>query len=244
MDWKLASSTVTLPIEFMVEGDYVIPDSESIKLTLRNTTGSVIAGFNALLLDDVSGSTMALTIPPEANSLGSGATFEARFVRIDFKVQGLPYAVQAVYRIAPFLPIQATKQEVRDLIGAQYNELPDSAIDLVGAYYTLMVEHADVLPQALTATGTAAMAANKALALQAAIDTAPSWPMRLVVTESQDTTQYRRPKVDFAKLRDSLEAQLVAQLALMAALVNDASNAISPLTLLVLTSPTDVITNA
>ena len=51
MIYAVAGESLTFPVKFAVNGDLVVPDADSVTVTLRNQAGSIISGWNKKAVD-------------------------------------------------------------------------------------------------------------------------------------------------------------------------------------------------
>lgn len=240
--WTIAGDEVTLNLDLTFDGQFVQPDPGTVKVTLRDTDGLSFEGWLDKVLPDPMGTSVSLVIPGEVNTLQDSSEIEVRYVRLTFKVEGRPRAVNITYRISPFVPLQASPEGVQALLGATEKEVPASSIDVLAAYYKLMETYADTLGRGIKSTKASAnIAANKAVELQAALEQMPALSAKLMQSESQDNAMYTRMKVDLPALHRALEIQLAETLKAIGDSLDGASQE-AILSLMLLTTPTDVIT--
>lgn len=216
MLWHLSGEDLTLRFDFLSEGALVVPDADSISLTLRDHQGALIAPYNPELHPSA-GTSLEVVISGASNTLALADTVESRFVTLTYRVNGVPRTIRNNYKISEFLPISATPVDVRNLLGLIEDELPDDEVDLYQAYYQLLMDNAG-LSAALGATTVANLLANRAIALQAALLLAPGLPARFgqrSTSADQEFTRFANLKVD--ELVEKLEAELETTLAEMAA---------------------------
>lgn len=240
MDWRLSGQDQAVLLMFKFDGQFVVPDGASVRLTVRGNDGAALAG--ATLPETIDSTQTTVTVPAASNSLPDGKLFETRYVRLDFTVNGVPSFAQSAYRIHRFIPHAVDADAVRALVGADSQELPDNDIDPISAYFSLLSEHGSKITQALSNSDVTCLAANKAIALRTAIDLCPSLPSRLVKMEKADTSQFQRVDMDFKKLEDDLRAQLVAALDVITTGTVGVSTVTEIPTFFVVTNQTDRIT--
>lgn len=241
MNWHLDNKASSLYVEFLSDGEFVVPDSGSLFLTLRGNAGAVIGGYDNLALPDVTVSTMSYTVPQAVNVIGA-VDFETRYSRVDFKVGGKPFVSEQTYKLGPFVPISAEEAEVRAIFGVRDLELPDADIDLRGAYYLLKEAYPEAMATALTTTATSWWA-NRAIVLTAAQQVAPSMPVRALKEEGLNNATQIRASIDWERLMAAISSELAATIGkLQEAASVSSSGGLTPL--LVLSLPTDPVTNA
>lgn len=236
--WQTSGSSISVYVEFRKDGEFVIPDSNSIYLTIRGNNGVAIGGYNKVLQSNPGLSTWLLTVSGIVNTVVSG--IESRYVLLEFTNGGVPCTFVCNYKLSPFLPILATPADVRNLLGVRDTELPDSEVDLYEAYFYLLRSN-PLLASALVSTTDQSLHANKAIALQAALSMLPSMPVRAMKEESLSNAGQIRANIDWELLRASLEGDLGNSLGNMV-LTTSVPFTYTPLFAVV--TPTDPVTNA
>lgn len=241
MKWNLAGKALALYVEFRQDGEFVIPDVGSLKLTLRGNNGVVISGYNEAVLPDCPVSTTTIGISSTLNTI-IALTFETRYVRVDFTVGGRPLAIESSYRLAPFLPLTATPADVRSVFGARDSELPDSEIDLMEGYFTLLEDYPIAMAGALATSATSRWA-NLAVTFKTSLQLIASMPVRVLKEEALNNASQSRGKIDWEALQAQIEAGLGVVLGKLEAAAQ-VPGGTSRTPLLVLSLPTDPVTNA
>lgn len=240
MNWFQAGEDLTFDIEIIVNGVPSQPDEGTVTFSVRNQSGQVIAGLNQQPIT-VPGTTASIRVPADANALADGSDTESRFVTLSYIAGGQSRQQRAAYSLHPFLPIEASEDAVRSLLGISSDELPDDDIELVPAYYDLLAENGDVFRDAFTSTNMLRGHANRALAARAALDSVPSLQLRIFQSRTSENSSFGRfAAVDFERLKSDLRDQLAAALKSVTA---PTTSVVIP-TLFVVSSPTDVVTNA
>ncbi len=287
MEWFTEGLPLTLPLEFLSQGQLVEPDAHSIVVTLRGNNGVPLTGADRITVDPpevtfaggltptggpdvititivdllaeaqdsppigvsipdeiITGATL-LTIPGAMNALVNGGQFEARFLTVEYTVNGVPGKIEIRYRVTPFLPITATPDQVRDLIGVSTTELPDSSIDLYKAYFWLLAINPLTVPAALISPKLANLHLNTAIVLRAALDTFSSLPQRIMFLEKANDASYQRMDLDFDRLKSTITTQLDGEMEMMVNSLNDVIYTPPTIVVIGLVSPiADVITGA
>lgn len=240
--WTLAGEEATVTADLKVDGQFIVPDQGSIKVTLRDRAGVAIEDWNRKVLPDTENTVVEFVIPAALTFLETSEQLGAIYARVEWKFEGRPYNRSLVVRLAHFTPIQATEDGVRNHLGAGEHEVPNDAIDLYAAYYKLLPLYTDTLPVALRSTVAAAcLAANNAIEVQAALVQLPALAAKLAQSETQESTSKTRMKLDTFKLEKDLLDLLDKEL-------NDMETALSgiesytPVTRFLVAVPTDVIT--
>lgn len=241
MQWRLSDQDQAFVLMFLVDGQYVIPDSGSVVASLRGNDGSLLGGTVATT---VSGTQATAVTTSLQNSLPDGKLFEARYLQLDYAVNGVPCVVKHPYRIHKFIPHTVDCDTVRALVGAEFQELPDSAIDVTAAYFSLVNSYGTRLSDALVRSDIASIEANNAIALKAAVELCHSLPTRLLQIEKSDTSQAQRSDVDFLKLEEDLKGKLTASLDIITGILEGRDVPVAITTLFSVTKQTDAITGA
>ncbi|RQR63891.1 hypothetical protein DIE18_07095 [Burkholderia sp. Bp9125] len=241
MQWFQAGEDLTFEVELMAGGVQAQPDAGSVTYTVRDQSGAVLAGLDHAALD-VPGTTAQILLPAHVNGITAGNDTETRFVFLAFKTSGQSRQQQVAYGLHPFIPMSADADAVRGLMGVSVDELPDEAIDLIPAYYSLRADYGTDFTNALVVGDSRTRsAANRALAARAAIDALPSFQLRLVQSKQVENSNFSRwDWVDLDKLKEDLTTQLGASLAQLSDTLAR-TVAVTP-TIFVVSSPTDPVT--
>lgn len=242
MDWRITDKDAVIAVEFLQLGEAAIPDSGSVKLTLRGNDGTILPGFDASPVTDFGLPNQSVTIPQAANQIAPTAKFETRYGLLEYKVGGVALGLRFVYRLTPFLALQSTAADVRALIGADVVELPDSDIDLVEAYFKLSQSVGVKFTEGLTATNQASLIANRMVSLQAAIAVIPSLQTRLRKSQTSHNEQIQKFDVKFDQLKADLLQALLDATQELTDLEGVTASPIIPI--FQLSQPIDVITGA
>lgn len=234
--WFTANQNVTLTVDFLVDGDFVMPDTATI--TLRDNAGAVIAGWDHIDLTPSGYTSTTVIIPAADNQIAVEKMYESRFAVIDFTVQGTAHQRMISFKLMDFVPMTATPADVRREFGLDESELPDADVDLPSAYFQLTNRFPLVFPAALTLGTHLTLSANLAIVLQAALNLVPSLMFRAGKSFKSEESQFQRNNADFEALRRDLSNRLATELA---TLTETSSVAVSSL---VLSNPTDPVTGA
>lgn len=230
--WAISGEDHLLGIDFLAEGEYIIPTAAWI--TVRGPTGSVLLQDAPL---DVSSTQTTFSIPAVNNTLSGGTEFENRFTTVVFNYGGRPYRIEDSYRVADFIPISTSPNQVRSVLGLDGSELLDRDVDLLLSYLTLKEEYGQDFTDALTAGGLKTLKANEAIALKAALQVVPSLNFRAGTKWSSEESQFQR-KGDFSI--EEIEKDLSMRLSIALSVVLDQE--LTTFDAFSLATPTDVIT--
>lgn len=271
MDWHISGSPITFPLQFLVEGQFVAPDLNSIRVTLRGNTGAILQdavipsisgsgdpitmsaydpNFPAAMQEataspsDAPTGMVLLTINSTQHIVTGLAGFESRFLSVAYSLNGAPFTFERRYKICPFLAITTTQEDVRNLLGVLPSELPDADIDLHHAYFWLKAMSPLTIPAALVSNSMAPLHLSRAVALNAAIEVIPSLMTRLMAQEKSHDASYHRT-LDLKMVKKELDTALGAELELMVVALESATYSAPTRTVLSFASNgTDVITGA
>lgn len=222
----------TLTVDFEVDGDRVVPTPGATTYTVRDTSGAPIAGLTDKALA-VSSTQQKITIPG-----ANHATAGFYHVSVQFDHLGATHSRRFSYRIAAFVPIAATPDNVRSLMALTWDELPDQDIDLEYGFQALVDDGFDLTDQ-LKATDSTAYHANRAVALKTALDLTFSLPLRALQSEKSEVgsaARFTLGSKDWENLRRDLANKLSH-----AVLKATGGTATVPV-LMVTTAPVDPIT--
>ena len=200
-----ADDSVTILVPFLVDSEYVVPDTGSVTFSLRDNNGSLVVTDQALT---PTATEIAVTIPSQYNA--KALPTELRTLIVKYTVGTAPYQVTVPYRLNAWLNIGVTPAEVRKHLGLSTTELPDADVDFYDAYYLLDAQLAGMgspatMAAALSSGTLNAKYANDALIYKAAFDLLPSLPERLLRREQAGTMSSERfGNYDFGALHDQL----------------------------------------
>lgn len=225
-------TAVSFPVDFLVDGVHVVPTSATV--TVRDETGATIAGLVDAPLD-VSSTHTLVSVPGTDNAVPLGSDYVNRYLQVTFLHEGRTHQRHFVYRVRPFIPIAVTPDDVRAELGLDSREMPDDVIDLYGAYLDLKADY-DMETALITGTQ-AALAANRAIAVKAALEMIDSLVFRVAIKmRSEDSALERMTSFDPDKIRIRLGQKLGRLLDVIAGDTTEGS------AVLILATPTDAIT--
>jgi len=212
-NWFESGEAASLSFNLMQEGDFVIPDpATNVVLTVRNKAGTVLHTASQVS----AGSLYNFAIPALTNTLTGSNTVEARFVKVSYILEGATQTLTEIYQLSAFIPFTVTSESVRTYLGISIDELEDHEIDLLQAYHTLVGTYGSNFTTPFATEGTLSFAANKAVAIQAAIDLAVGLPQRLAQKSDAEKASFQRAtKFDPYKLIARLNEELAEALAVI-----------------------------
>lgn len=236
--WCLAGKACSFYVEFKKDGEFVQPDPSSIKLTIRNNSGTPVSGYNEELQPDTLMTSLLFTIPEGVNAITG--TVENRFIRLDYTSNGVPCVFIDSYRLCNFVPFTATPNDVRNILGARGLEIKDEEADLYEAYFQLLRTNSTI-SAALIAGTDVSMYANRAIALKAALTLVPSMPSRALKEDTMHNASAIRATVDWVKMEQAIKDELGNALLNMESATNPG---IQFSNIFIVSNPTDPVTNA
>lgn len=239
--YALIGEDFAYPVRFLVEGDFVVPDADTVKMTIRGQTGTVVSGWNQKAVDHEGKSAITVVIDGAVNAV-TGGQREKRTVIVNFRYNDLPYSIQGHYFLTEYLNVTACPADVRKVFGTEFAELPDSMISIEDAYYDIIRIYGDksVFDNALIDTDKMQMA-NQLIVAAAANRLVQTLMIRVNQSEMSDQESFKRfDKVDWDAYRITI-ADMGAE---AADTVFDRSASTGGATFLDKVTPTDVITGA
>lgn len=181
---QLAGQSCSIAVDFIVDGDFAVPDTGTVTYTVRDHSGSPVSGQTSVpVTTDGTTTRINVTIPQAVNEITR--TIEKRSLIVQYQVVGVPYQIVTHYRLSVWLNHTVTATDVRFYLGVKPHELPDEAIDLVSAYFDVNSEVED-LSEALTGDMAESLAANDAILYRAAIKVIPSLQLAANMSEQVD----------------------------------------------------------
>lgn len=201
--WATADTEIDFPISYLVEDDFVIPSTASA--TIRDVQGAVVLQPTAL---DVSTTSAILQIPADVTSIPPGTQHRTLFVNIRFVANGQLHERRHHLYLVPFIPLTVTEETVRQVLGLPVTDLSDREIRIYPAYFRLLAD-APAIEAALASGMNAALRANRAIAIEAALELVPSLALRVAQKmKSEDQEFSRFNNIDWNALTMSLEGEL------------------------------------
>lgn len=225
---------LTLALAFEVDGEFVTPDSGSVRYTVRGHDGQPLAGATDVVVA-APGTGVSLALPSWIHT--RTRPVEKRSVVLTFIHAGQQHTVTRHYRVVDWLPMTASAADVRAYLGLSAAELPDDGVDLVEAYLAVAAAvGGEALAAALQAGTRQELVANRAIVYRAALDLLPALAFRVIASERSDAVAMSRlARLDAAALaRDT--AALYAEA--LAALTGAGAEVVGFL----VTTPTDPVT--
>lgn len=192
----------TLRFDFLVEGQAVEPTSAKYNVLKNDNT--VVTSLSNQVITLSPGKTYAnISVPGASNE--ATLVNELRYVNVEFIYQGKTYHTSQYYFLVENVNFPLSPDDVRAVLGVSAAEVPDSYIDILGAYNQVkaMVE---VNTDTILQTGSALLPTLvQAVKYRAALTNAITIETSMFQSEQADNTMYTRfQKIDFAGLRNEL----------------------------------------
>lgn len=183
--YRLAGQATPITLEFKIDGQFVVPATNTVYYTVRDNSGLALAGLTDVLAPATSTS-IEISVPDTANAKSASNFVERRTVSFRFVSNSITYYGQVSYYLTDWLNFDADENDVRGELGLDPDELPNEQIDMVVAYMRLVEDLSGVdVPTILAGGDLAARFANRAIALYAAIEAVP--PLMLGVARELQT---------------------------------------------------------
>lgn len=206
-------------IEFIVENQLVVPDTDSVTVTLTKPDGTILSGYNELAVTPgVGDSYVVLEITASANAKTND--YELRHLEIYFEKDSKPHTMLVNYNLVDRVNIPVTPDEVRAVLGISVDEWPDENIDIIKAYSDIQEEEQlNGVDVDATFEGGTSIVRNlvEAVKLKAALNILPALQIIAVQSQQADNVMFRRfETIDFETLRATLFGEYSRQLSLVA----------------------------
>ncbi|WP_353645763.1 hypothetical protein [Mesorhizobium sp. WSM2239] len=208
-----AGKAVTLPVNFIMNGQPAIPDQGSAVLSVSGPDGTELYTEN--LVTGPTDLRVYVTVPAEHNQIAT--SFARRLVTITALRGGASFTVSEPYRLVPAIQYTVRPQDVRDFLGVNTNELPDGSIDLAQSLLDLeFATSRAMMSAALTSGEQAELRANEAILYHAALKVIPGLSNRVAMEESDGALSFRRnARKDFSDLQKVAQGRLSDALAVI-----------------------------
>lgn len=209
METFIANKNVTLTIDLIVGGNFVIPDEGSVvKYSLLGTDFSPMEEYTDVDITPESyGTSISVVIPKSANSITS--LYEIRTLLLDAIVDGQSVLFKKQYRLSDIPAYTTTVDDVRSVFGLNNSDLPDDLIDIDSSYFQLLSEYPDI-EDWFKSGGLNAIKANRILSLKTALKFSVGLPLFAVSSETDGTSKMVRFEkgMDFDRLVSEAETEL------------------------------------
>lgn len=201
---SFAGDAVTISIPLIVNGEYAVPDLNTVSYTVRDNSGSVVVPATAVTTD-ASTTTVHVQTSSSINQITKDV--ETRYVELKFSVSGNVHIKRVNYQIITWVPLTVSEDHVRAELGVTIYEVPDGDINIASAYFQIKHDLGTTFVDSLTAGNRLTFTANRLVALRAALNVIPSLQLRIMQSEKTDTAQMSRlSSLDFERLTGNLSS--------------------------------------
>ncbi len=203
----ISGSALTRLIEFPSG----VPDGD-VSWSVRDVQGTLItSGAQTPLPDAVS---MLLVLPSAVTAITAPDVLqEMRELTWSFEVDGVPSTGQFRFTLEKSVPVPASIDGVRQLLGVPEHNLADDEVSLVEAYWDFL-ESAELTE--ITSTGSTLRKVGRAVEALAALRLFPTLHSRLAQKETSGTDSFTRFDINSDELRAHLNQIVLDGLAAVA----------------------------
>lgn len=199
-------SDYTHQVQFLVGGEFVIPDQNLATVTITNNAGTVVGDFNAKefsIPEGTSGLSIPITSLDNQNTLQN----EVRYVDVDFVYNGAKQTISDFYLLRDIVKFPLSPIDVLNVLGLG-NDLSSDQVDILAAYDSVKVDADPTnLDNILTGGGPILPYLINAVKYKAAMSLSVGAQNSIMQMEQSDNTLYRRfMEIDF----DTIDAKIAS----------------------------------
>ena len=209
-EYLINNESALISVDLVQGGQYVTPDDSLFSFKIINSSNEIIYSQEAVSVGEDTKDRAIINIPSEYNTLSEGALFEDRFVIVSFIYKAGQVRLKKAYRLINEPNFTTTVNDVRNIYGINEGELPDEDLDMTEIYLTMLAANGESFAEALKSNTRANFRANRAIALQAALNIFTSLRLRVAESEKSGTNTFLRNlrNIDWEALRAELENEL------------------------------------
>lgn len=209
-EYLINNESALISVDLVQGGQYVTPDDSLFSFKIINSSNEIIYNQEAISVGEDTKDRAIINIPSEYNTLSEGALFEDRFVIVSFMYKAGQVRLKKAYRLINEPNFTTTVNDVRNIYGINEGELPDEDLDMTEIYLTMLAANGESFAEALKSNTRANFRANRAIALQAALNIFTSLRLRVAESEKSGTNTFLRNlrNIDWEALRAELENEL------------------------------------
>lgn len=209
-EYLINNESALISVDLVQGGQYVTPDDSLFSFKIINSSNEIIYSQEAISVGEDTKDRAIINIPSEYNTLSEGALFEDRFVIVSFMYKAGQVRLKKAYRLINEPNFTTTVNDVRNIYGINEGELPDEDLDMTEIYLTMLAANGESFAEALKSNTRANFRANRAIALQAALNIFTSLRLRVAESEKSGTNTFLRNlrNIDWEALRAELENEL------------------------------------
>ncbi len=210
-DYLVENEEAIITIDLTHDGQFVTADNSLYSYKLTDNQGNTIVEEKDITIPaELPQDKVAINIEAVNNVLNESSLFEDRYIIVKFLHNGGQVRIRKNYRLIKEPYFTASVKDVRDIYGINEGELPDEDLDITEVYLTMLSALGDDFSEALKSGSRANFRANRAIALQAALNIFTSLRLRVAESEKSGTNTFLRNlrNIDWAALRAELESEL------------------------------------
>ena len=209
-EYLINNESALISVDLVQGGQYVTPDDSLFSFKIINSSNEIIYSQEAISVGEDTKDRAIINIPSEYNTLSEGVLFEDRFVIVSFMYKAGQVRLKKAYRLINEPNFTTTVNDVRNIYGINEGELPDEDLDMTEIYLTMLAANGESFAEALKSNTRANFRANRAIALQAALNIFTSLRLRVAESEKSGTNTFLRNlrNIDWEALRAELENEL------------------------------------
>lgn len=206
----ISNEDSSIAINFVCNGEFIVPDDSLYSYKIIKNSGEVVVSEEGLLVPEEHKDWVSISLKAEDNILPEGELFEDRYVVVLYQYKGTTIRSKTPYRLIDEPYFTASVADVRNIFGINEGELSDDELDMTEVYLDMTGKLNEEFTEALKSGGRANFRANRALALQAALNIFTSLRLRIAESEKSGTNTFLRnlKNIDWEGLKSDLEDEL------------------------------------
>lgn len=208
--YLIENEAAFLSIDLVYGGQFVTPDDSLYSYKVINNSGEIIYADKDLPIPEEGKDRAPVIIPAEYVTLDDESLFKDLYIIVTFMLKGSQVRVREAFRVIREPYFTASVKDVRSIYGINEGELPDEDLDMTEVYLTMSASLGNDFTEALKSGNKSNFRANRAIALQAALNIFSSLRLRVAESEKSGTNTFLRNlrNIDWGALRANLESEL------------------------------------
>lgn len=208
--YLISNEDSQIAVNLICNGDFVVPDDSLYSYKIMKNSGEVVYSEDALEVPEDHKDWVSIPISADQNILPEGVLFEDRYIVILFTYKGNTVRLKTPYRLIEEPYFTASVKDVRNIFGINDGELSDDELDMTEVYLTMYGNLGEEFAEALKSGNKSNFRANRAIAIQAALNIFNSLRLRVAESEKSGTNTFLRNLkiVDWDALKNDLEEEL------------------------------------
>lgn len=206
----ISNEDSSIAVDFTCNGEFIVPDESLYSYKIINNSGVVIKSEEGLTTPEEHGDWVSIPLSADDNVLLGEELFEDRSVIVTYQYRGSTLRSKVLYRLIQEPYFTASVADVRNIFGINEGELSDDELDMTEVYLSMIGKLNEEFTEALKSGSRANFRANRAIALQAALDIFTSIRLRVAESEKSGTNTFLRnlKNIDWDSLKNQLEDEL------------------------------------